>query len=112
MIKALAITLLIVSFLTAPAAAADPQDLVPSCSAGQAPQPGACAASPEEEVVEEAKSAGFEIVGFFPGANPGTPPGPLPFDFPVVIPLGVTPFNIPVNLPLGPTPPSRFPFQP
>jgi hypothetical protein len=112
MIKALAMTLLIVSFLTAPAAAADPQILVPGCTSGQVPQPGVCAASAEEEVVEEARIAGFEIVGFFPGANPGVPPGPLPLDFPVVLPLGVTPFNVPVNLPLGPTPPSRFPFQP
>ena len=103
---------------TAPVAAADPEILVPGCAEGQVAQPGECA--PEAVDITDAAIPLFPgpgadgplIPGAFPGANPNIPPGPTPFDFPVVIPLGVTPFNVPINLPLGPTPPGRFPFQP
>ncbi len=106
MIRLAATGLTLVAFTAAPAAAADPQDLVPGCG-GQVAVPGECAPAPDLVGAE----AILLTPGAFPGANPNIPPGPLPLNFPVVLPLGVTPFNIPPNLPLGPTPPTRFPFQ-
>lgn len=106
MIRVLAVSLSAAGLMTAPSAAADPQDLVPGCS-GQVAVPGECAPQPEESAAELL----LLTPGAFPGANPNIPPGPTPLNFPVVLPLGVTPFNIPPNLPLGPTPPSEFPFQ-
>ena len=99
--------LVVVSFVAAPAAAADPNDLVPSCE-GQVAAPGECAPEPEETAGGVALDALPGIPGAFPGANPNIPPVVLPKNFPVVIGLGVTPFNIPSNLPLGPTPPSSL----
>lgn len=114
MIRGLLTAMMFASLAAAPAAAADPNDLVPGCE-GQVAAPGECTPQPEE-AAEAAVAGGLDtlpgIPGAFPGANPNIPPGPTPFDFPVVIPLGVTPFNVPINLPLGPTPPGRFPFQP
>lgn len=113
MIKPLTTMLLItLSFAAAPAAAADPEILVPGCTGGEVPQPGECVIGAAEAAEEIAAEDGPLFPGFFPGANPNLPPGPTPLNFPVVLPLGVTPFNIPSNLPLGPTPPTRPPFAP
>lgn len=106
MTRLLLAALMFASLAAAPAALADPADLVPECS-GQVAAPGECTLDPLDAFIGDTPL----IPGAFPGANPGIPPGPTPFDFPVVIPLGVTPFNVPVNLPLGPTPPGRLPFQ-
>ena len=117
MIRWLAGGLLFAAFAAAPAAAADPEDLLPGCGSGQVAEPGACAPEPAEVLAEEegggisgAAGAFGGIPGAFPGANPNIPLGLLPFNFPRVLPLGVTPFQIPPNIPLGPTPPSGFPF--
>ena len=107
MIRWWAGALVLVSFTAAPAAAADPENLVPGCGSGQVAQPGACTPEPEEGLTVGPLGG---TPGAFPGANPNIPPGPLPLDFPVVLPLGVTPFQVPPNLPPGPTPPTRFPF--
>lgn len=112
MIRPVAMALLIACLASAPAAAADPYDLLPDCAGGQAPEPGVCAVGEAEFAEELAPEGAFVFPGFFPGANPGVPPGPTPFNFPIALPLGVTPFNIPSNLPLGPTPPTRPPFAP
>ena len=121
MIRWLAGGLLFAAFAAAPAAAADPEDLLPGCGSGQVPAAGECIPVQPDVLVEEADAAGVlsgpagalgGIPGAFPGANPNIPLAPLPFNFPAVIPLGVTPFQIPSNLPLGPTPPTRFPFAP
>ena len=109
MMRSLA-ALVVVSFIAAPTAAADPADLVPGCSEGQVAAPGACAPVVEDTITGGPLGAFPGIPGAFPGANPNLPPGPTPRNFPVVLGLGVTPFNVPSNLPLGPTPPSGFPF--
>lgn len=114
------VALALVAFAAAPAAAADPEILIPGCGEG-----GQC---PPEAIDTEAAPDGIEaegdgpqggvlnafpgglIPGAFPGANPGLPPGLTPRNFPVVLPLGLTPFDVPINLPLGPTPPAGFPF--
>ena len=92
----LAAALLAAALAGAPAAGADPEDLLPPCSIGQVPQAGECIPNPLE--------------GFFgdaAGANPNTPTiGLTPFNQPVVLPLGPVPQNLPGNLPLGPTPPN------
>lgn len=101
----LLVALVFVWLAAAPAAAADPQILVPGCGEGAA-QPGECTPEP----VDTSGAGHFLTPGAFPGANPNLPLGPTPRNFPVVIGLGVTPFNVPSNLPLGPTPPgSPFP---
>ncbi len=94
MIRFVAAGIFAAAVLTAPAAGADPQILVPGCD-GQVAQSGACTANPLE--------------GFFGdalGANPNIPLGLTPLNQPVVAPLGPAPQNIPGNLPLGPTPPN------
>lgn len=117
---AVAVLLLAASIAGAPAAAADPADLVPDCSSGQVAAPGECTPVVEDipdDSTDDSTNAfsgahdhPLGAPGAFPGANPNLPLGPTPRNFPVVIPLGVTPFNVPSNLPLGPTPPSGFPF--
>lgn len=106
MLRWLVAALSVVSFAAAPAAVADPEDLVPECTGGQEAEPGECTPAPGDFSAE----ASHPLFGLFPGANPNLPLGPTPLNFPVVIPLGVTPFNVPVNLPLGPTPPAQSPF--
>lgn len=96
--------LLAVAVLTAPAAGADPNDLVPQCTGGQVAQAGECIAAPAEEF--------NPLEGFFgdaPGGNPNTPAGLTPQFQPVVAPLGLTPANLPVVFPLGVTPPNIVP---
>lgn len=55
----------------APLAAADPNDWVPYCTAGQIPEPGECLPAPNSVYIDDA-----------PGANPE-------------IPLGVNPESVP-----------------
>lgn len=111
MIRLFAGALVLASLAAAPAATADPEILVPGCGSGQVAEPGACTPEPAEELADELAVGPLGgTPGAFPGANPNIPPGPLPLDFPVVLPLGVTPFQVPPNLPLGPTPPRGFPF--
>lgn len=98
--------LLAAAVLTAPAAGADPNDLVPQCTGGQVPETGECKASPGE--------AFNPLEGFFgdaPGGNPNTPAVLTPQFQPVLIPLGLTPANLPVVFPLGVTPPNVVPAR-
>lgn len=101
--------LLVLAFAAAQPAGADPSNLVPGCTGGQVAAPGACTSEPGDAAGLEALGG---IPGAFPGANPNIPPAVLPFNFPVVVPLGVTPFQQPSNLPFGPTPPTALPFAP
>ena len=101
MIRLVASALLVSAIASAPAALADPNDLVPTCSSGQVAETGECNAAPAE--------AANPLEGFFgdaPGGNPNTPAGLTPRYQPVVVPLGLTPGNLPVTLPLGVTPPN------
>ena len=94
MIRFVAAGLAAAAVAGAPAAAADPEILVPGCS-GQMAQPGECVANPLEGLFGDAQ-----------GANPNIPLGLTPANQPVVAPLGLTPQNLPANLPLGQTPPN------
>jgi hypothetical protein len=78
----------------APAATADPSNLVPACS-GQVAETGQCTQNPMEGFFGDAS-----------GANPNVPLGLTPQNVPAVVPLGLTPQNLPSNLPLGLTPPN------
>lgn len=104
MIRVMVAAALPVAILAAPAAAADPNDLVPTCSSGQVPQAGECNPAPAE--------VANPLEGFFgdaPGGNPNTPAILTPQFQPVVVPLGLTPQNLPVVFPLGITPPNVVP---
>ena len=95
MIRLVAASLLAAAVFTAPAAGADPDNLVPACS-GQVAQAGEC-------------TAPNPLEGFFGdalGANPNIPLSVTPLHQPVVAPPGLLPQNLPVTLPLGPTPPN------
>ena len=59
------------ALVAAPIAAADPNDWVPYCTAGQIPDPGECLPAPNSVYIDDA-----------PGANPE-------------IPLGVNPESVP-----------------
>ena len=94
MIRSVAAGLVAAAIAGAPAAAADPANLVPGCS-GQIAESGECAPNPLEGFFGDAQ-----------GANPNLPLGLTPANQPVVAPLGLTPQNLPANLPLGQTPPN------
>lgn len=97
MVRLVTAALLAAALLGAPAATADPEDLLPPCTGGQVPQSGEC--------VSDNPLEGF--FGDAVGANPNIPTiGLTPLNQPVVLPLGPVPQNLPGNLPLGPTPPN------
>lgn len=103
MIRLLVAAVLPLAILTAPAAGADPNDLVPGCTSGQVPEAGECNPVPAEV---------NPLEGFFgdaPGGNPNTPAILTPQFQPVIVPLGLTPQNLPVVFPLGITPPNIVP---
>lgn len=104
MIRLLVAAFCIASVAAAPAALADPDNLVPQCSGGQVAQVGECTAPPGEV----AASLLDVVPGNFPGVNPNIPPGLTPLNFPVMFPLGLTPRNFPVLIPQGLTP-ANFP---
>ncbi|MFM9035834.1 MAG: hypothetical protein ACKOQ4_16400 [Mycobacterium sp.] len=107
MIRLSLVLMSVSAVVCAPAATADPNNLVPDCTSGQVAQPGECA--PELKVV--AGQSGLPLFGMFPGANPNIPPTITPANFPTVFPLGVTPRDVPTVLPLGLTPPAPLPFS-
>ncbi|CAN1551155.1 hypothetical protein MCEMAEM6B_02213 [Mycobacteriaceae bacterium] len=57
----------------APIAAADPNDWVPFCTAGQIPEPGECLPAPNSVYIDDA-----------PGANPEIPLGLNPESVPAI----------------------------
>ena len=57
----------------APIAAADPDDWVPFCTAGQIPEPGECLPAPNSVYIDDA-----------PGANPEIPLGLNPESVPAI----------------------------
>ncbi|MGI9126278.1 MAG: hypothetical protein ACR2JM_16245 [Mycobacterium sp.] len=73
MIRSSAAGLLVLAFLAAPAASADPQDLEPNCSSGQEPATGACTQQPGGVYTNDA-----------PGADPLVPMGVSPDSVPAV----------------------------
>ena len=89
------------AFLAAPTAAADPNDLVPTCTGGQVPEAGECNAAPVE-----ATNPLEGVFGDAAGGNPNTQVGLTPQNQPMLVPLGVLPANLPVVFPLGVTPPN------
>lgn len=90
----------VLAVLTAPAAVADPNILVPNCTSGQVPEAGQCNATPE------AANPLDGVFGDAAGGNPNVQVGLTPQNQPMLIPLGILPANLPVVLPLGVTPPN------
>ena len=62
-----------VTLAGAPIAAADPNDWVPFCTAGQIPEPGECLPAPNSVYIDDA-----------PGANPEIPLGLNPESVPAI----------------------------
>jgi len=65
--------LTVAALLSAPNAAADPEDWEPYCTGGQVPETGECLLQPQSEYIDDA-----------PGANPQMPVGLDPESVPVV----------------------------
>lgn len=101
MIRFVAAVVLPLAILAAPNAAADPNDLVPTCTGGQVAETGECNAAPVA-----AANPLDGVFGDAPGGSPNTQVGLTPQNQPMLLPLGVLPGNLPVVLPLGVTPPN------
>jgi hypothetical protein len=69
-----AVLLMVAAGLGAPAASADPQDLVPYCSGDQTPMNSNCRYAPDQRGAMDGA----------PGANPGVPLGLTPLDEPAI----------------------------
>jgi len=65
--------LMFAAMLSAPDAAADPEDWEPYCTGGQVPETGECLLQPQSVYIDDA-----------PGANPEMPLGVDPESVPVV----------------------------
>ena len=65
--------LTVAALLSAPNAAADPEDWEPYCTGGQVPETGECLLQPQSVYIDDA-----------PGANPQMPVGLDPESVPVV----------------------------
>ena len=65
--------LTVAALLSAPNAAADPEDWEPYCTGGQVPETGECLLQPQSVYIDDA-----------PGANPEMPLGVDPESVPVV----------------------------
>lgn len=65
--------LTVTALLSAPNAAADPEDWEPYCTGGQVPETGECLLQPQSVYIDDA-----------PGANPDMPLGVDPESVPVV----------------------------
>ncbi|MEX0580013.1 MAG: hypothetical protein WD228_02775 [Mycobacterium sp.] len=68
-----ALILTLTASVGAPIAAADPNDWVPYCTAGQVPEPGECLPAPNSVYIDDA-----------PGANPEIPLGLNPEMVPAI----------------------------
>lgn len=68
-----ALILTVIASVSAPIAAADPDDWVPYCTAGQIPEPGECLPAPNSVYIDDA-----------PGANPEIPLGLNPEMVPAI----------------------------